>query len=115
MHVSIPTFTAAMTLAALSFAVHADPSTNDPSTIIRGHSVVYYGDLLLDTDQGAKIMLQRIERAAKKACGGHPTFSSYTGALDRTFVECRDKAIQRTLIQLGAPSVTRIYSDATPR
>jgi UrcA family protein len=115
MHVSTSTFTAAMMLAALSFGVHADPSTDDPGAVIRGHSVVYYGDLQLDADRDAKIMLKRIERAAKKACGGHPTFSSYTGALDRTFEECRDKAIQRTLKQLGAPAVTRIYSDATPR
>jgi UrcA family protein len=115
MHVSTPIFAAAVMLAALSFGAHAGPSTDDPSTIIRGRSVVYYGDLNIDTEEGAKIMLQRIERAAKKACGGHPTFSSYTGALDHTFEECRDKAIQRTVIQLGAPMLTRIYSEATPR
>jgi UrcA family protein len=112
MHVSTPIFTAAVMLVALSFGAHADTSTDNPSTITRGRSVVYYGDLNIETEQDAKIMLQRIERAAKKACGGHPTFNTYTGSLDHTFEECRVEAIQRTVKQLGAPTVTRIYRDA---
>jgi UrcA family protein len=115
MRISTPIFAAALMLATLSFAAHADTSTDDAGTIIRGSSVVYYGDLNIDTEQDAKILLQRIERAAKKACGGHPTFSTYTGLLDHTFEECRDKAIQRAVKQLGAPMVTCIYSEARPR
>jgi UrcA family protein len=102
-------FAAAVMLAAPSFGAHADTSTDGPGTFIRGRGVVFYGDLKIDTDQDAKILLQRIERAAKKACGGHPTFSTYTGSLDHTFEECRCEAIQRTVKQLGAPLVTRIY------
>jgi UrcA family protein len=115
MYISTPIFAAAVMLAALSFGAHADTSTNGPGTIIRGRSVVYYGDLNIETEQDAKIMLQRIERAAKKACGGHPTFSTTTGSLDHTFEECRGEAIQRTVKQLGAPMVTRIYSKARSR
>jgi UrcA family protein len=115
MHVSTPIIAAAAMLAAVSFGAHADTSTDDPSTIIRGRSVVYYGNLNIDTEQDAKIMLQRIERAAKKACGGHATFSTYTGALDHTFEECWGEAIERTVKQLGAPIVTRIYSEARLR
>ena len=115
MRISTPIFTAAALLAALSFGAHADTSTDGPGTIIRGRSVVYYGDLNIETEQDAKIMLQRIERAAKKACGGHPTFSTTTGSLDHTFEECRGEAIQRTVKQLGAPMVTRVYSEARPR
>jgi UrcA family protein len=102
-------------LATLSFGAHADARTDGPGTTIRGRSVVYYGDLDIGTERDAKIMLQRIERAAKKGCGGHPTFSTYTGSLDHTFEECRDEAIQRTVKLLGAPMVTRIYSEARPR
>jgi UrcA family protein len=108
MRISTPNFAAAVMLAALGFGARADASS--PSTIIRGRSVVFYGDLNIDTEQDAKILLQRIERAAKKACGGHPTFSTYTGSLDHTFEACRGEAIQRTVKQLGAPMVTRIYS-----
>jgi UrcA family protein len=111
MYVSTPKCAAAVMLAALSFGAHADPST-DHSINIPGRGVVYYGDLNIDTEQDAKIMLQRIERAAKKACGGHATFSSYTGSLDRTFEQCRSEAIERTVKRLGAPMVTRIFSEA---
>jgi UrcA family protein len=113
MQVSTPIFATAVMLATLSFNAHADTSTDDLG--VRGRSVVYYGDLNIDTEQGAKIMLQRIERAATKACGGHATISSYTPTLDPTFEECRREAIQRTVKQLGAPMVTRIYSEAKPR
>jgi len=113
MLISTSTFAAAVMLAALSFGAHAD--TSSPGTIIRGRSVVYYGDLNIETEHDAKIMLQRIEQAAKKACGGHPTFSTYTGGLDHTFEECRGEAIQRTVKQLRAPTVTRIYSEAMRR
>jgi UrcA family protein len=115
MRISTPIFAAAVMLAALGLRAHADTPTFDPAPIIRGRSVVYYGDLNIETELDAKIMLQRIERAAKKACGGHPTFSTYTGSLDHTFEECRREAIRRTVKQLGAPVVTRIYSEATPR
>jgi UrcA family protein len=114
MHISIPIFTAAVILTALSFgAAHADTSSSPVK--ITGRSAVHYGDLNLTFPQDAKMMLERIEQAAKKACGGHPTFSSYTGRLDDTFEECRDEAIQRTVKQLGAPVVTRAYSEAKQR
>ena len=112
MRISTPIVTAAVVLAALSFGAHAD--TLSP-THITARGVVYYGDLDLKTEQDAKVLLQRIERAAKKACGGHAAFSTYTGGLDPTFEACRDDAVQRAVKQLGAPLVTRIYSEARPR
>lgn len=75
-------FAATLMLAALSSAAHADASTDAITN--PGRSAVYYGDLNIETEQGAKIMLQRIDRAAKKACGGHPTFGSYTHLSDHT-------------------------------
>jgi UrcA family protein len=113
MRISTLMFTAAIMLTALSFRADADASS--PAAIAQGRSVVYYGDLDIETEQDAKIMLQRIERAARKACGGHATFSSYTGALDRTFEECRREAIHRAVKKLGASKVTRIYSEARSR
>jgi UrcA family protein len=116
MHVSTQIFAAAVMLTALCFGAHADTSTDGPPTRITGRSAVYYGDLNLNAEQDAKIMLQRIERAAKTACGGHATFSSYTPSLDyHTFEECRERAIQRTVKQLAAPLVTRVYTEARPR
>ena len=115
MRISTPIFAAAVMLTALCLGAHADTLTDGAPTSITGRRVVYYGDLNLNAEEDAKIMLQRIEGAAKKACGGHATFSSITGALDHTFEECRERAIKRTVKQLGAPMVTRIYSEARPR
>jgi UrcA family protein len=99
MRISTPIFAAALMLATLSFAAHADTSTDDAGTIIRGSSVVYYGDLNIDTEQDAKILLQRIERAAKKACGGHPTFSTYTGLLDHCAPQLFDALVNRSIVR----------------
>ena len=115
MRISAPIFAAAVMLAAPCFGAHADTSTDGSPTNITGRRVVYYGDLNLNAEQDAKIMLQRIERAAKKACGGHPTFGSISHRSDHAFEECRREAIQRTVKQLGAPVLTRIYSEARPR
>jgi UrcA family protein len=113
MHISFPTLAAAIMLAALSFGAHADASSQHFK--VTGTSAVYYGDLNLNAERDAKIMLERIEQAAAKACGGHPTFSGYTGRLDSTFQDCRKEAVARTVEQLGAQLVTRIYSEARPR
>ena len=103
----------AATILALSFSAHADAS--NPSNSSSGRIAVYYGDLNMDTEHDAKIMLERIEQASKRACGGHATFGEYIGSLERTFEECRSETVQRTVKQLGAPVVMRIYSKATPR
>ncbi|MEA3142073.1 MAG: hypothetical protein QOK23_4242 [Gammaproteobacteria bacterium] len=114
MHISIPAFKAAWILTALSFgAAHADTSSQPEK--ITGRSAVYYGDLNLTLPQDAKIMLDRIEQAAKKACGDHATFGPFTGSFNRTFEECRRETVQRTVQQLGAPVVTRAYSEAKRR
>ena len=113
MQISVLTLAATMILAALSFGAYADTSSQPVK--ITGTSAVYYGDLNLTLPQDAKIMLSRIEQAAAKACGGHPTFSGYTGRLDSTFRDCRNEAVARTVEQLGAQLVTRIYSEARPR
>lgn len=104
---------AVMTLAALNLGARAD--TASPSDITSAHNLVYYGDLNIDTERDAKILLERIEQAAKKACSGHATFGAYIGSLNRTFEECRSETVQRTVKQLGAPMVTRIYSEARSR
>lgn len=111
MHVST-LFPATMILAALSFGAHAD--TSSLSNIPSDRAVVYYGDLNIDTEHDAKIMLERIEQAAKKACGGHATFGAYFGSLNRSVEECRGETVQRTVKHLGVAMVTRVYSGTKP-
>jgi UrcA family protein len=115
MRISTSTIAAAVMLAALCLGAHANPSTDGRGNNVTGRRIVHYGDLNLDAEQDARIMLQRIERAAKKACGGHASVSSYMGTLDPTFEECRGNAVRRAVKQLGAPVVTRLYCEARPR
>ncbi len=103
-------------LTATSPAARADTAPDADATAVTGRSAVHSGDINLRDEHDAWIMLQRIERAAKTACGGHATVSSYTGTVDyRTFDECRARAVRRTVQQLGAPLVTRIYSEQASR
>jgi UrcA family protein len=106
-------FSAAMILGVLSLGARAD--TPSPSNTTSGGSLVYYGDLNIDTERDARIMIERIEQAAEKACSGHATFGAYAGSLNRTFKECRSETVERTVKQLGAAIVTRIYSEARLR
>ena len=110
MPISLPTFAAAVMLSTLGLGGRADASS--PVPVIRGRSIVHYGDLNIASEQDAKTLLQRIEQAAKEACGGHPSFKTYTATPDHTFEECRSGTIARTVKKLGAPVVTRIYFEA---
>jgi UrcA family protein len=103
-----PTFilSAPFLLSALCLAAHADAS-------ITGRSSVYVGDLNPNIERDARIMLQRIERAAKTACGGHAPVNPNTGSIDnQTFDECRAKAVRRAVTEFDAPVVARIFLES---
>jgi UrcA family protein len=103
-------------MTATCAGAHADTAPDADATEVTGRTAVHYGDINLSDEHDAWIMLQRIERAAKTACGGHATVSSNTGTVDyHTFDECRARAVQRTVQRLGAPLVTRVYSEQASR
>ena len=96
-------------LTAVNMGAYADGATDHS---VRRQMVIHFGDLNLTNPQDAQVLLERIEQAAKTACGGHPTFSSYTGHLDATFDECRGTAIRKAVEQVSSPTLTRVYSEA---
>jgi UrcA family protein len=116
MRISTSIFSASVMLAALCSGTRADPLTDVSPAQVTGRRLVRYGDLNLNNETDAKIMLQRIVQAAKTACGGHATASSFTGSVDHlTFEACRTDAVSRAVTQLGAPLVTRIYFEVRPQ
>ena len=116
MRTSTSTFSASVMLAALCSGAHAGPLTDVSPAKVTGLRLVHYGDLNLYNETDARIMLQRIARAAKTACGGHATTSSFTGSVDHlTFEACQTDAVSRAVTQLGAPLVTRFYFEAQPQ
>lgn len=113
MHVSTQIFAAAMMLGAVSVSAQSDTSRR--GTGVRGSSVVYYGDLDIDPEQGCQDPASTSRTSGEEARGGHATFSFYTESLDHTFAECRLEAVRRTVKQLGAPMVMRVYSETGAR
>jgi UrcA family protein len=110
MRITIPTVAMIFAFCAFQANAHAD-ALQTPSTQTRFE--ISYADLNLNYERDARVMLGRIERAAKKACGGHASFSSYTGGLEASFYECRDNAIRQAVQLLSAPVVTRLYHEAS--
>lgn len=58
---------------------------------------VAYGDLDLSTQADAKILADRIDQAARRACGGSPRFDQdyrlAHAAVNRAFEACHDRAV----------------------
>lgn len=83
--------------------------------MIRKDVPVYYHDLNLNTEAGARVMLVRIAVAAKEACGVSPNFYSYSSTApalaQHEFAKCQADAVRRTVISLKAPIVTRLYAE----
>lgn len=76
------------------------------------HVAVPYADLNLGTNDGADAMLNRIQRAATRACGGRPETGPLMLVQRQAFNECRAQAISETVIDLNAPLVTALRANA---
>lgn len=74
---------------------------------------VPYGDLDLTQQSHARIMAERIDDAARRACGGNPRFDpNYrTGPARATqrFETCRTRAVESALADLNRPLVARAF------
>lgn len=100
----------AFAFAPLAFAPAA--AGEQGGDVIRKVSVPY-ADLDLETEEGAREFLTRLENAAYKACGGDPKLhSSYKLAPEatvRTFEKCRKDAIARTVDGVDVALVTKLH------
>ena len=95
------TFAAAALAAVLSCAPAFAAPAAQPQRVERNVRVPS-SDLNLNTPDGARVMAQRILRAANRACGGRETWD-----LGRRAVHtCRSAAIDTALTALNAPLVT---------
>lgn len=80
---------------------------------------VAYADLNLARTEDARIMAERLDEAARFACGGSPHFDanyrSARAAATRRFEECRAQAIDAALAQLDAPAVANALAERQGR
>jgi UrcA family protein len=89
-------------MPAPAMAQGADP-------IIVMHIGVPHADLDLQSESGARTMLERLEEAATKACGGKPlagaSWDQIGQAKEREHRRCKAAAIDGATLKLGAPLV----------
>lgn len=68
---------------------------------------VSFADLDLSRQEDARILLDRIEKAAYRACGGnprrHPGYGLMPNRTEEVFEECRQEAIARAILDVDAP------------
>jgi len=76
---------------------------------------VSYRDLNLSDPKDARIMLDRIAEAARKACGimpqRNPAYRLVPQFVTKDFAACTEAAMQRTVAGLQAPAVARAYAE----
>jgi UrcA family protein len=103
----------ATTLPAITLASTASEPLADRLERI-GSIVVKYHDLDLRKEADAQVLLQRLERAAKTACGGNPKMNRAYEVIPRytleVFQECRREAIARAVTQINAPTLSHLFA-----
>lgn len=99
-------FLPAALLVLASSAFIADAHAND-SLRTTTQIDVFYGDLNLDHPAGAEKMMNRINRAAVRACGGTPDSRDLRER--QAFRQCVTTATTSAVRQLNAPLVTALY------
>jgi UrcA family protein len=78
------------------------------------HVAVGYADLNLDRQAGAEAMLDRIERAARRACDSEGANWIATGRQTQALRECAREAAYRAVVELDAPLVTALHDAKSP-
>jgi len=96
----------AVLFAAAPLAANAGPATDAPSV------AVSYGDLDLQTEHGARTLLQRIRLAAQEVC------PQVRDNRDLSRVEarilCLHQAVARAVQQVGSPRLAAVLSARAP-
>jgi UrcA family protein len=89
-------------------AAQADPF------LVRKDVRVSYRHSEISTEAGARAVLARINAAARKACGGSPTFygtySMAPGLARKDFAKCQASAVGNAVAALNAPMLVAVYS-----
>jgi UrcA family protein len=93
---------AAASVLAIAAPVHAQ-TTDGPISIS-----VPYADLDVGHTAGAQILLQRIEAASVRACGGAPDMRELKQRA--AFDACRAQAVSQAVERVNAPVVTALAS-----
>jgi UrcA family protein len=74
-------------------------------------TVVFYGDLNLESRDGMNTLFKRIDRASKKVCGKQP--STVLNSMLTRYRACRDAASGDAVRSMSNPSVSIAWAGRT--
>lgn len=97
------TIAVAMFAAVPAIGVFAAPAASAQQRV-HAQVTVSYGDLDLTKEAGIGALMDRLDKASAKVCGGRPSKGAY-GQIS-SFKTCRDAAIEDAVRRIGAPGVT---------
>ena len=101
----------AASLLSLAFAAHAGPaSVNQPQDVLA--KTVTYGDLNLESEQGAKVLYARLRSAARQVC--RPVEGIELSS-QRAWSTCVDEAVSSAVIKVNRERVTALHNQTTSR
>lgn len=100
--------------AAIAMSAFTASATAAEMPDVRAYSTkVSYSDLDLTKEADARQMLERLERASFKVCGGnerfYPAYKTQTGRMARFFQECRDDALARAVATVDAQELWEAF------
>jgi UrcA family protein len=96
----------AATLVVLAFVAGSSPAMADSTDAVLTKTVKF-GDLNLDSEQGAKALYLRLQSAAQFVCS---PYDSADLARQRVFKGCVDKALASAVTEVNKPMVNALYN-----
>lgn len=97
---------------AINSVAQADVQSEKKEVV--GRVRVVYADLDLNHQADVRVLLDRIEKAAYRACGGDPrrhwTYDITPQRTKAVFTECREAAITRAISDIDAPALARAHA-----
>jgi len=97
----------AVLFATAPLAANAGPPAADAPSV-----AVSYGDLNLQTEHGARTLLQRIRLAAQEVCPQVPDNRDLSRIEAR--ILCMHRAVARAVQQVGSPRLAAVLSARAP-
>jgi UrcA family protein len=107
-------------IAAIGMATHVSTARAEVQKLVPIASVrVNYSDLDIQNENDARLLLERIDRAAYKACGGdprwHPQYRQIPRRVNQTYLECRQAAVSRAVAEVDVRELWVAFANAGGR
>jgi UrcA family protein len=107
-------------IAAIGMASHVSTARAEAQKLVPIASVrVNYSDLDIQKESDARELLERLDRAAYKACGGDPRwhrqFRQMPRRVNQAYRECRQAAVSRAVAEVDVRELWVAFANAGGR